>query len=76
MYAQPSYAPSGKDSIVRSPPTIGPVRHKAISADVFADVTYCKEQQAKEAAAAKAKAEAEGSEAFETTEEPEEAFER
>ena len=76
MYAQPSYAPSEKDTVIRSPPTIRPVTHKAISKDVFADVTYYKEQQAKKAAAAKAKAEVRGLEGAETNVETEEVFER
>jgi len=76
MYAQPTYPPSDKDTVVRLPPTIRPITHKAISSDVFADVTYFKERQAEKAAAARAKAEAEGVEASETTEEPEGTFER
>jgi hypothetical protein len=45
LYAQPSYAPSEKDCIIRSPPTVRPVTHKAIGSDVFADTTHFKEQK-------------------------------
>ena len=77
MYAQPSSSPSEKDSVVRSPPTIRPVAHEAISSDVFADVAYFKEQQAKAAAAATAKTAAEGVvERSLAAEESEEPFER
>jgi hypothetical protein len=86
MYAQPSYAPSEKHSVVYSPLTIHPVTHKAISTDVFADVTHFKEQQAKAAAAPKAKANADAAnkpnelvnnvEAAKATEEQNAQFER
>ena len=77
MYAQPSSSPSEKDSVIRSPPTIRPVAHKAISFDVFADATYFKEQQAKVATAATPRAAAEGVvERPQTAEESEEPFER
>jgi hypothetical protein len=86
MYAQLLYAPSEKDFVVYSSPTIRLATHKAISTDVFAEVTYFKEQQAKAAAAAKTKADADvlnkpnglvdDAEAAETIEESDAQFER
>lgn len=78
IYAQPSYAPSERDFVPSSSSgtTIRPRTHKAISTDIFADVTYFKEQQEKKAAAAKARAEAEGAVDEEEGGQAEEAFER
>ena len=76
IYSQPSYTASEQDSPKSDKPTISdrPV-HKAISSDVFADITYHKEQKAKAAVAAKAKAENDP-QAAEASTEPEVEFER
>lgn len=77
VYAQSTYAPSEVDSINTSTqrsPDIRPPTHKAISSDVFADVTYYKEQKAKQAAAAAEAGEVDSSVDDETQQTP--AFER
>ncbi len=72
MYAQSTYAPSEVDSVAPTSYRKGEIRprtHKAITTDIFADVTYYKEQQDKKRAIADAEAAARKAEVGEDDEE-------